>query len=197
MTPNPWTFRLAARLSAASASLGRATRPAAAGRPSSGPPKSVWSGQRLASNVGGTLDLDEDADAGVCADMCLLARQQQLEDGVMDGPALVQCGRPVEAQEAGVENAVALRLEVGVDHANAFVVAEVFQRLFLRAFPIGEMIIVENDHASLGRDVGSVRPLRRHQTWRAVIPGGPDECFELFTDGHEVLPLDVDIWADR
>src|SRR3954452_10712191 len=189
MTPNPWTFRLAARLPGASASLGRATRPAAPGRPSSGPRKSVWSGQRLASNVGGALDLDEYADAGICADMRLLARQQQLEDGVMDGPALVQCGCSVESQKAGIENAIALRLEVGVDHANALVVAKVFQRLFLRACPIGEMVIVENDHSALGRDVGTVRPLRRHEAWRAVMPGGPDECFDLFTDGHEVLSL--------
>ena len=49
-------------------------------------PNRFWSGQRLASNVGGALDLDEYADAGICADMRLLARQQQLEDGVMDGP---------------------------------------------------------------------------------------------------------------
>src|SRR5579862_5740658 len=145
------------------------------------------SGQRLTPNIAGTLDLDQHADAGVGADMGLLARQQQIEYGVVDRPALVQFGTPVEPQEAGVENAVAMRLEVGVDHANALVVAEVFQGLFLRALPIGEMVVVENDHAALGRDVGAVRALRRHKAWRAVIPGRSDERFEFFADGHEGL----------
>src|SRR5258708_16431509 len=150
-------------------------------------PLTVISGQRLAPNVGGTLDLDQHADAGVGADMGLFARQEQIEYGVTDGPAVVQFGPAVEAQKARVENAVALRLEVGVDHANALVVAEVFQRLFLRALPIGEMVVVEYDHAALGRDVGAMRALRRHKAWRAVIPGRPDERFEFFADGHEVL----------
>src|SRR5271154_3932325 len=144
-------------------------------------------GQRLAANVGGTLDLDQHADAGVGADMGLFARQKEIEYGVTDGPAVVQFGMAVESQKARVENAVALRLEVGVDHANALVVAEVFQRLFLRALPIGEMVVVENNHAALGRDVGAIRALRRDQAWRAVIPGRPDEGFELFADGHELF----------
>jgi hypothetical protein len=29
--------------------------------------------------------------------------------------------------------------------------------------------------------------LRRDEAWRAVIPGRPDEGFELFADGHELL----------
>ena len=89
-------------------------------------PVTAMSGQRLAPNIGGTLDLDQHADAGVGADMGLFARQQQIEYGVTDGTALVQLGVAVESQKAGVENAVALRLEVGVDHANALVVAEIF-----------------------------------------------------------------------
>src|SRR5580704_6675999 len=151
------------------------------------PTNQPQSRQRLAPNIRGTLDLDQHADAGVGADMGLLAWQEQIEDGVTDRPALVQLGRSVESQKARVENTVALRLEVGVDHANALVVAEVFERLFLRTFPIGEVVVVENHHAALRRDVGTVRALRRDQAWRAVIPGRPDEGFELFTDGHELL----------
>ena len=61
----------------------------------------TWiSGQWLAPNVGGTLDLDQHADAGVRADMRLLARQQQIEYGVTDGPAVVQFGLSVETQKA-------------------------------------------------------------------------------------------------
>src|SRR5512139_97371 len=50
------------------------------------------------------------------------------------------------------------------------------------------MIVVENDHAALGRYVGTVRTLGRDKAWRAVIPGRPDERFELFADGHWTLP---------
>src|SRR5580700_3381291 len=90
-------------------------------------PLTAISGQRFAPNIGGSFDLDQYADAGVGADMGLFARQQQIEYGVVDRPALVQFGTPVESQKTRVENAVALRLEVGVDHANALVVAEVVQ----------------------------------------------------------------------
>src|ERR1700685_882158 len=152
-------------------------------------PLTVISGQWLAPNIGGAFDLDQHADAGVGADMGLFARQEQIEYGVVDRPAVVQFGTAVESQKARVENAVALRLEVGVDHANALVVAEVFQRLLLRALPIGEMVVVENDHAALGRDVGAIRALRRDQARRAVIPGRPDEGFKFFADRHEMVLL--------
>ena len=39
-------------------------------------PLTVFSGQWLAPNIGGTLDLDQYADAGVGADMGLFARQE-------------------------------------------------------------------------------------------------------------------------
>src|SRR3979409_2153799 len=87
--------------------------------------------QSLAPNIGRALDLDQHADTRVRPDMRLLPRQEQLEDGLTNGPTLVQLGLSVEPQKAGIENAVALRLEVGVDHANALVVAEVFERLLL------------------------------------------------------------------
>ena len=58
------------------------------------------SGQRLAPNIGGALNLDQHADAGVGADMRLLARQEQIEYGIMNGPALVQFGVSVESQKA-------------------------------------------------------------------------------------------------
>ena len=119
--------------------------------------------------------------------MRLLTRQQHLEDGVMNGSGLMQFGFTVESQEPRIQNAFTLRLEVGIHNAHALFVPKVFQCLFLGALPIGEMVVVENDHAALGRYVGTVATLRRNEAWRAVIPGRPDERFKLFADGHEML----------
>src|SRR6516225_8833165 len=49
------------------------------------------------------------------------------------------------------------------------------------------MIVVENQHASLGCDVRAVPPLGRKQAWSAIIPCRPDKCFNFFTDRHEIL----------
>src|SRR5262249_58608006 len=94
--------------------------------------------QRLAADVARTLDLDQHADALVGAVMGLLARRELLEDRLAYRPALVQLGGAEEAQKARVEHAVALRLEVRVDHGDTFVVAEIVQRLLLGALPVGQ-----------------------------------------------------------
>src|SRR5215203_33705 len=71
-----------------------------------------WLQDRLAAQVGGAVDPDQHADAGVGADMLLLALGELCEDRVVDRSGLVQLRGAPEAQEAGVEHLVALRLEV-------------------------------------------------------------------------------------
>src|SRR5262249_12674139 len=147
----------------------------------------VSSRQWLASNVRGAFYLDQHADASIRADMRLLAWQEKIENVVANGAAFMQFGFPVKSQKPRIKNTIALCLEVGIDHTNALVMAEVFEGLFLRAFPIGEMVVVEYNHASLGRDVRAVRPLGRKQAWSAIISFRPAKCFNFFTDRHEIL----------
>ena len=87
--------------------------------------------QWLASNISGALDLDQDADSSVCANMRLLARQQHIENGVANRAALVQFGLAIKSQKARVENTIALCFEIGIDHTHALIMTEVVQGLFL------------------------------------------------------------------
>src|SRR5262249_9146482 len=158
-------------------------------RPSLETVAQVRSRQRLAADIGRARDLHQHADAGIGANMGLLARQQQVEDLLVDRAALVQLDGAVEAQESGVEHAVALRLEVRVYDADALVVRQVGERLLLAPLPIGQMLVVEHDHAALDRDVGAVRSVGGDETGRAIVPGGPDQVADFLADRHRVWPV--------
>src|SRR5262245_7303553 len=117
--------------------------------------------------------------------MVLLALAQLGKDPVLDRPVMVQLGRAEKSQEARVQHTVALRLEVRIDDGNAFVVREIFQRLPLGPLPIGEMLVIIDDHAALWTDVGTVRPGGCEQTRKAIDPGLIDEVLDLLWKGHE------------
>src|SRR5215470_11118526 len=146
--------------------------------------RKACSGQRLAAHVGRALDLDQHADPLVGAVVLLLALGEALEDRLAHGAGLIELSGAVEAQEAGVEHAVALRLEVGIHDGDAAVVAEILQCLALGALPIGEVLVVVDQHRALGGDVRAVRPLRCQQARRAVGPGVVDEVLDLLADRH-------------
>jgi hypothetical protein len=81
--------------------------------------------QRFASHICRAINLDENANTCVRADMRLLARQQQFEYRIPNRPAFVQLGLSVETQETRIQHTFALRLEIRVNHADALVVAEI------------------------------------------------------------------------
>src|ERR1700691_6693569 len=99
----------------------------------------ISSDNRLTADIDGTLDLDQRTDAGIGPNMGLLARQKLSENRVVHRAAFVQFDTAEEAQKAAFQNAVALRLEVRIHHADPLVVREVIERRFLGTLPVGEM----------------------------------------------------------
>jgi hypothetical protein len=73
---------------------------------------------RVAADIDCLVDLHQHADAGLRANMGLLARQQLGKNRLSHGPALVQFDATKEAQEATLQHA-ALRFEVGIHDAYA------------------------------------------------------------------------------
>ena len=73
---------------------------------------------RLAADIDCLVDLNQHADAGLRANMGLLARQQLGKNRLAHGPALVQLDAAKETQEATLQHA-ALRFEVGIHDAHA------------------------------------------------------------------------------
>src|SRR5712671_6297897 len=140
--------------------------------------------QRLPSYVCRARNLDQHADPLVGAVVLLFALIEPLEDRLAQWTALVQFGGPVKAQEAGFEYAVALCLEIRVHDADAQFAAEIGERLLLRALPIGEVLVVIDQHRALGGDVGPVRPGGRQQARIAVDPGVVDKRSDLLADRH-------------
>src|SRR5665213_172105 len=81
----------------------------------------------LAPHIDRLLDPHQHADAGVRPDMGLLARYQQRENLVAHRTLFVQFDAAETPQEARLQHAVALRLEVGVHDTDALVVTEVVE----------------------------------------------------------------------
>src|SRR5271154_6667898 len=138
----------------------------------------------LAANIDGPFDLHQRADASICPNVGLLARQQFCKNRVMHGPALVQHDAAVKAQEATFEHTIALRLEIRVHHADALIVRQIFQRRALGALPIGEVSVVEHDHAALDRDIGPRQPGGGDEARGTVVPGVADERFYSVGERH-------------
>jgi len=114
----------------------------------------------------------------------LFALIEPIENRLAQRTTLVQLGSSVKAQEAGFEHALALRLEIRVHDADVPVTAEIGERLLLRALPIGEVLVVIDQHRALGGDVGPVRPGGRQQARIAVDPGAIDKRSDLLADRH-------------
>ena len=118
--------------------------------------------------------------------MGLLARQQLGKNRLVQRTALVQFDAAEKTQEAALQNAVALRLEIRIHHADALIVRQVLEAGALRALPIGEVFVVEHDHAALDRDIGARRSGRGDKARATVVPGIADQ----FLDGVGKRHLD-------
>ena len=84
-----------------------------------------------------------------------------------------------------------LRFEIRVHHADALLHAEIAQHRALAPLPIGEMLVVEDDHAALRRDVRPFRTDARQQARIAVVPCVADERLDRLREGHGHCPARV------
>jgi CheY-like chemotaxis protein len=141
---------------------------------------------RLAADVLRPLDSDQHADAGIGALMLLFALGELGEDRFADFAALMQLRRPVESQDAGIEHAVALRLHIGIDDHYALVVLQILKRLAFGALPIAQVIVIEDDQASLRADIRTVLAAGADEAWAAVHPGVCDQVLHLLAQGHRL-----------
>ena len=100
------------------------------------------------------------------------------------GPLSCSTAVPKKRRNPEFELAVALRLEVCVHDADAPVGAEVFQDAALGPLPVGEVFVIEHDHAALGCDVGPFAAAGREQARVAVVPGTEDQRLDGVGEPH-------------
>ena len=158
----------------------------------------VLSHDRLAARVGGALDLDQHADAGVGADVLLLALGVSLAKiASWIGP--ISCSSAVPQNRRKPNSSILSRCALKFEYITTTrrSCPRFSSAFFFGPFPIGEVLVVEHDHAALGADVRAVLADGRQHARIAVVPGVVDKRLDRVAERHPVCSLGVSRPAGR